>query len=547
MSVADLETGPAAAASRSDLSFAKIWKGDLVSGFQVFLIALPLSLGIAMASGFPPMAGIVAAVVGGLVVSRLSGSHVTINGPAAGLIVVILDGVQRLGHGDNVLGYKLTLAAIVIAGIGQMLCGFLRVGKLASFFPVSVVHGMLSAIGITIIAKQVPVMLGAKPQASSIFGLLATIPATVLKANPIVGGIGVLGLAVLIAYRWLPAALRKLLPAQIVVVIIAAGLARVAGVGTGASYTSFGQTFELGAGYLVQIPAQVFGELALPDFSHLYSWDFALVTFSIFAVAGIESLLSASAVDKLDPLQRKTDLNKDLFAVGVGTTVSGLLGGLPMIAEIVRSSANASQGAKTGWANFFHGAFLLVAVLLAPDLIRAIPLSVLAALLVFTGFRLASPQEFKKMKAIGADQLAMFLITCVGVLATNLLVGVVIGVVAKCLLHLYRRVSPVHFVRCRYAVEQKNGRLRVSVSDPLVFSNLVSLAGRLDQVGRDVHAEIDLTRVPFVDHTAMEFLHRMEREFKVAGGSFKIVESAHHVRGADHPLATRRLLPTGTR
>jgi MFS superfamily sulfate permease-like transporter len=545
MTLAKVDSGPAPHAAAAKLTLGRVWRGDLLSGFQVFLIALPLCLGIAMASGFPPMAGIVTAVVGGLLVSRLSGSYVTINGPAAGLIVVIIDAVQRLGHGDNLLGYKLTLAAVVVAGVLQMLAGYLRLGKLASFFPVSVVHGMLAAIGVTIIAKQWPIMFGAKPAAKSIFGLLATMPQIVLDANPIIAGVGVLSLAILIGHKFLPASLKRLAPAPIIVVVAAALAGHAAGIGSGATYEAMGKSFELAGNQLISLPANVFAELSLPDFSHFYSWDFLIAVISISLVAGIESLLSASAVDKLDPLNRKTDLNRDIFAVGLGTTIAGLLGGLPMIAEIVRSSANASQGAKTQWANFFHGAFLLAAVLLFPGLLRMIPLAALAALLVFTGARLASPAELKKMKIVGNDQVAIFLATLLSVLATDLLVGVAVGVAVKIALHLYRRVPATNLVRCRYRVEQAGPGVRVVVTDPLVFCNLPSVAGSIENLPRSGKVSIDLTEVAFVDHTAMEYLHRIEHEFKLAGGSLAIVESDRHVRASAHPLAARRLAPLG--
>ncbi|MFW7378505.1 MAG: SulP family inorganic anion transporter [Oligoflexus sp.] len=530
------------ASALSSKSFAKAWKFDLISGFQVFLIALPLSLGIAIASGFPPMAGIVAAIIGGTIVSRLSGSHVTINGPAAGLIVVILSGVETLGHGDMALGYKLTLAAIVCAGVLQIAFGVLKVGKLAAPFPVAAVHGMMAAIGMIIIVKQFPVMIGVTSKASSIFGLIMQIPTMLLQANPLIALVGITSLFIIVILRFIDNPATKLIPAPIIVVTLAALVAVLAHIGVNGTYAFAGYTFDLGPKYLVPLPTEVFSKLEFPDFSQVFAKDFIIVTITIALIASLESLLSAAAIDKLDPCRRKTNLNKDLLAVGIGTTLSGLLGGLPMIAEVVRSSANISSGAKTGWSNFFHGIFLLMAILLFPNLISNIPLAALAALLVYTGFRLASPREIKKVKDIGYDQLIIFLTTLIAVLATDILIGIAIGIVVKIVLHLLRQVSPISMVRCIYTVNNKgNGRYTIEVLSPLVFSNLLPLLGTFERIPKDSRVNVDLTAATFIDHTAMDKLHDLQREFSLEGGMLILRETQKHLKYASHNLAARRL------
>ena len=412
------------------------WRSDLLSGFLVFLIALPLCLGIAMASGFPPMAGIISAIIGGLLVSRVSGSYVTINGPAAGLIVVILDAVQSLGEGDAMAGYRFTLAAIVMASVLQVLMGVFKAGKLSAFFPTSVVHGMLAAIGIIIMAKQFHTLVGVKPEADSLIGTIAEIPHSIIEMNPEVSIIGLFGLALMIAWALIKNKYLKMIPAPILVVMIGLALGQYFDLDHVHKYLFLPDAeilphheFTVGPKFLVSVPEHFMAGFYFPDFSKIATYEFWIAVVSICLVGSLESLLSAAAVDKLDPYKRDSDLNRDLTAVGVGNIASGMIGGLPMIAEIVRSSANINNGAKTGWANFFHGAFLLIFVALFPRLIHEIPLASLAALLVFTGFRLASPKEFAKTLEVGLDNFVIFLATIIGVLATDLLIGVAIGIV----------------------------------------------------------------------------------------------------------------------
>ncbi|MEZ4742092.1 MAG: SulP family inorganic anion transporter [Bdellovibrionota bacterium] len=526
----------------SQFALSKIWSNEIVTGFQVSLIALPLCLGISIASGFPPIAGIVTAIIGGLLVSRISGSHITINGPAAGLIVVILAGVEKLGHGDAVLGYKLTLAAIVCAGILQILLGVFKVGKLSTFFPVSAVHGMLAAIGVIILVKQLPVLLGTTAQAHSIFGMIKEIPSMISSANPLILLIGFISLLITIVLPMISIGVVKKIPAPILVVVIAGIMGTAIGLNSDSSYMFNNKEFHLGSKYLVMLPKNVFASLGFPDFSQVLSLEFISVTFSIAIVGSLESLLSAAAIDKLDPYKRKSNLNKDLLAVGVGTTIAGFLGGLPMIAEIVRSSANINNGAKSGWSNFFHGMFLLVAVLLIPGLISSIPLTALAALLIYTGYRLASPQEVLKISKIGLDQLCIFTITLVSVLATDLLIGIAAGILTKIVLHVLRQVNIMHLFSCQVRVMKKNDKSYVvEVISPLVFSNLLSFSRSIAYFPSDATVTIDLTKSHFIDHSAIEFLHDMQRDYGLNGGSLTVKEHMNHEPYTKHVLSARRL------
>ncbi len=519
------------------------WRYDMLAGFQIFLIALPLCLGISLASNFPPMAGITAAMVGGLLVSRINGSHVTISGPAAGLIVVTLAGVQTLGQGDAMLGYRLTLAAVVCAGALQTVLGFLKIGKLSAFFPSSVVHGMLAAIGIIIMAKQIHTVFGVKPEAKEIFDTIAEIPHSVLNLNPEIAFIGTISLLLVILWPRIKLRYLNLLPAPIIVVLVGMALGQCFDLDHQHKYLLHfpeDHVYTVGPDFLVAIPMNFLEGFYFPDFSKFATVQFWVVVITICLVSSIESLLSAAAIDKLDPFQRQSNLNRDLTGLGIGSSVSGLLGGLPMISEIVRSSANIDNGARTGWSNFFHGLFMLGFVALFPRLIHEIPLASLAALLVYTGFRLASPKEFAKTLNIGVEQLALFMLTIIAVLATDLLVGVAIGIVAKMAIHLIRGVSFKTLFKSFYEIDRVDHEsYRVKVKGSVIFSNFLALKSALAEMEVRKTVYFDLSDVDFIDHTVMEFIHDFRKDYERRGGLCKISGLDRHKALSKHPLAAR--------
>jgi len=527
------------------------WRYDAMSGFLVFLIALPLCLGIAMASSVPPMAGIITAVVGGVLVSRISGSWVTINGPAAGLIVVILASVQSLGQGDAMLGYRCTLAAIVVASLFQIALGLLKAGRLNAYFPASAVHGMLAAIGIIIMAKQTHVMLGVKPQAAEILGTIAEIPHSLVEANPEIMVIALTGLVILMGWSMLKNRYLKMIPAPLLVVLAGMILEKYFDLEHEHVYLFLPDQaflphheYTVGPRFLVSIPENVMGSFYWPDFSLVATARFWGAVVSIGLVGSLESLLSATAVDKLDAYKRHSDLNRDLTAVGIGNLVAGCLGGLPMIAEIVRSSANVNNGARTGWANFFHGVFLALFVVFFPHLIHEIPLASLAALLVYTGFRLASPREFAKVLQIGPEQLAVFCITIVGVLATDLLIGVLIGMGAELLIHLMHGVDVRNLLKISYTIEETDEtHYVVRVDGSAVFSNFLALKTEVARLPRGGSIVFNLANAYLIDHTVMEFIQHFRSDYTAHGGRCEIRGLENHKPHSDHPLAARRRAP----
>lgn len=547
------EMSPALALPKTGIAGLKEhWRSDLLSGFLVFLIALPLCLGISMASGFPPSAGIITAIIGGVLVSRISGSYVTINGPAAGLIVVVLDAVQGLGEGDAMAGYRYTLAAIVVASILQILMGVFKAGRLSSFFPASVIHGMLAAIGIIIMAKQIHVVLGTAPEkGSSLFSTIVQIPHSIMNLNPDIAVIGVTGLLILIAWSWLKNPTLKMIPAPLIVVLVGIALANYFDLDHEHMYLFLPDAHFLphheatvGPAFLVAISENFMSSFYFPDFSKTFTLEFWEAVVTIGLVGSLESLLSAMAVDKLDPYKRHSNLDKDLTAVGAGNLLAGLLGGLPMIAEIVRSSANVNNGAKTSWANFFHGLLLLLFVVLFPRLIHSIPLSALAALLVFTGFRLASPKEFAKVMGIGKEQLFMFLVTIIGVLATDLLVGVVIGILTKFMIHMLRGVRFNNLFKIHFVIKElSDDRVLVAIIGAAIFSNFIAMKNALGQVAPGKKVVFQLNNAYLVDHTVMEFLHEFEHKYIAQGGSVEFIGMDTHDTYSEHPLAVRRMKP----
>lgn len=524
------------------------WRTDMISGFLVFLIALPLCLGIAMASGFPPTAGLITAVIGGILVSRINGSYLTINGPAAGLIVVILAATQSLGQGDAMVGYRCTLAAIVVAAAFQILLGLFKAGRLNAYFPSSVVHGMLAAIGIIIMAKQFHIMMGVKVENGGLLSTIAQIPHSLIDPNPEIALIGLVGIAILGVWSLIRNRYLKMIPAPLLVVLSGMLLGEYFDLEHEHIYLFLPREtflphheFTVGPRFLVSIPENVAASIYFPDFSRIDTIEFWQAVISICLVGSLESLLSAVAVDKLDPYRRYSDLNRDLTAVGIGNFVSGMIGGLPMIAEIVRSSANINNGAKTSWANFFHGTFLFLFVVFFPHVIHEIPLASLAALLVYTGFRLASPKEFARTMDIGWEQLALFIITILGVLTTDLLIGVTIGIVAKLLIHILRGVDLKNLLKISYAIERRDlDTYVIQIDGSAIFSNFIALKSALAELPGSKTLLFDLSDTYLIDHTVMEFIDHFRRDYVERGGRCEIHGLDHHEPYSDHPLAARK-------
>lgn len=521
------------------------WKADLTSGFLVFLIALPLCLGISMASGFPPVAGIFTAIIGGLLVSFLGGSQLTIKGPAAGLIVIAIGAVTELGKGDAMLGYRLTLAVIMIAGIIQIVFGWIKSGVLADFFPSAAVHGMLAAIGIIIIAKQLFTLIGAKATGQETLELLAELPHAFGELNPDIAIIGFVSLAIMFLFPLFKNKYLKMLPAPLIVILVAIPLGIYFDLEHEHKYLFLdGHEYTIGPKFLVTLPDNLLSAITFPDFSQILSGTSIKYIIMFALVGSLESLLSTKAIDGLDPYKRKSNMNKDLVGVGIGNTLAGFIGGLPMISEIVRSSSNINNGGKTAWSNSFHGLFLLVFVAFFPNLIHQIPLAALAAMLIYTGFRLASPKEFYKTYKIGREQLAIFLVTIVVTLATDLLIGIGVGIATKFILHVVNGLPLKYMFKPLFTVQVKEDVYTVDVFHSAVFSNYIKLKKSLDALPRKKTIKIDFTNANLVDHTVMENLHLYQHDYEHEGGKFTLCGLGHLRKSSEHDLASRKLKKT---
>lgn len=496
------------------------FKDDIISGFSVSLIALPLCLGIAIASGVPPLAGLIAAIVGGLIASRISGTFVTISGPAAGLIVITLGAVESMDY-PNALG------AIVIGGAIMAIFGLLKVGKVGDYFPSAAVHGMLAAIGVIIIIKQFFPAIGVPSPKGEILEVASEIPFAFTEFNPFALGIALLALIILIVHPILKVKVIKMIPAPMWVLVFTIPAAMIMG------------TENLA---MVEMPHNLFGEggFELPSFNKIGESVFWIAVTGFALVSAIESLLSAKAVDSLDPYKRNSNLNKDLISMGVGSSLSAAIGGLPMISEIVRSSANVNNGAKTQWANFFHGGFLLIYLLIGVSVIEMIPIAALAAMLVFTGFRLASPKEFKHMFQIGLMEFEIFVVTLVAVLATDLIVGIVIGILFKYVLILFKGTKINELFKSHLDITHKGNVKRIHLKGSQIFSNYLSLKKKLDSgVEKFDELILDFSQVNFVDHTVMEHLEGYARLAKLKGKDVHIENADQMHPVSNHPLAAR--------
>ncbi len=531
-------------ASASETASGASWKANVLSGFLVFLIALPLCLAIANASCFPPVAGIITAIIGGLLTPWISNSQMTIKGPAAGLIVIVAGCALSFGWvPDNpaaqMHAYRCTLAVTVAAGVLQVAFALLRTGVVSEMFPTTVVHGMLAAIGIIIISKQSHILLGTTPTSKEPLELLLEIPHSLLNMNPAIAAIGVSCLAVLVAWPFVKNAKLKRVPAPLLVVMLSIGMAGYLGLENAHQYSWIGSNYNLSEKFLVSVPTSFVSAITFPDFSELLTSN-GLVWVMMFCLIGsLESILSAKAIDLLDPAKRRTDFDRDLMAVGIANVAAGCLGGLPMISEIVRSRANIDNGAKDRFSNLFHGLFLLLFLALAPGLLHRIPLAALAAMLVYTGFRLASPKEFLHMYKLGLDQLVVFVGTVVAVLATDLLVGILVGACLEIGEHLLRGISWKALWRPSLQVTQQDGQSVVSSHDSAVFTTWLRLKKCLSQFDHSERVVLDLSRAAIVDHTVLSKLEDLRRDWSDEGRHLHVTGLDHHQSTSAHPLSCR--------
>lgn len=504
---------------------------DAISGFLVFLLALPLSLGIAKASDFPAIMGLITAMIGGLLVSFIAGSRLTIKGPAAGLIVIVASAVSELGQGNSERGWHLALGAIIAAGVIQILFGMIKLGSLVDFFPLSAVHGMLAAIGIIIISKQFHILLGVSPVTAEgkpmvePMELITEIPKTLGHFNTNVAIIGLLSLIIVFGWPRIKQSFLKKIPAPVIVLLIAIPLAKL---------------LPPGPKQLVHFEKNLLDTLAVNEsFEGFNAFGIFIKFVIMFALVGsLESLLTVKAIDMLDPWKRKSNANRDLMAVGAGNIVAGILGGLPMISEVARSSANVSNGGRTRWSNFFHGVFILIFLLLDLEFNDLIPNAALAAMLIGVGFKLASPKEFGRMASIGIEQLIIFCTTIIVTLTTDLLIGIAAGIVVKLIVQLVLGAPLKTMFKAQVEVSGHN----LKVSGAGVFSNWLGIKKQLQKFKTSEHVTIDVRNCNLIDHTVIDNLIHLEHEFEHDGGKLDVIglDEFESVSRKGHQLSARR-------
>ncbi len=500
-------TGRTAAQQSSAVAGPKVRPNlvaDARAGVVVFLVALPLCLGVALASGAPLLAGVVTGVVGGLLVSMLSGSQLMVSGPAAGLTAIVFAGIQQVGFA----GF---LATLVLAGVLQAALGAARAGIVAYFFPSSVIKGMLAAIGLILVSKQLPYALGVGVKESESTGFVNTDGGTTASvigdalAHVHFGALAVAAISLGALVLWQRPAMARVkaaVPGPLAAVLLA--------VGANALFGLVAPALAIPGSGLVSLPvperwSEWAGLLERPDFSVLGTRAAWTLAATLAIVASIETLLSLEATDRLDPLKRTAPANRELLAQGVGNVVAGLVGGLPMTGVIVRSSANIDAGARTRWASFTHGALLLLAVLLVPAVLNHIPLAALAAVLIFTGGKLARPSLVRATWRQGFKQFAPFAVTVVAILATDLLVGIGIGMAVGAFFILYDNYRTPYFYHREESADHRD--VRISLSEDVTFLNKASIRQLFDEVPAGRRLTIDGTMAVHIDPDVLEIIH----------------------------------------
>ncbi len=491
------------------------------------------------------MTGVTSAIIGGIVTTFFRGSHVAINGPAAGLIAVILSSLGLWSGDPQALNY--VLAAIVVSGAVQVLLGLFKLGKLAEVFHSSIVHGILAAIGVIIFAKQIHVAMGVSTTATGTIDLLVDAVKQIPNINPFVVTISLAGVLLLAYQSKISYKLFHIIPAPMWVLVISIPFVYMFNFFDDRQLELFGKEFHVGPHLLVDIPRNILDAIAHPDFSKIGTWKFWMSVISITMIASVESLASSKAVDKLDPYKRKTDLNKDLIGIGMSTMASGAIGGLPIITVIVRSTVNVHNHAKTKWSNLYHGILLLAFVFILTPLITKVPLAALAALLVFTGYKLASPKVFKHIFDQGIEQLVFFAGTLVITLYTDLLVGIFGGLFLAMTTHmLLAKVSIRQFFTMIFnsgsnLFIRSEGNYDLKIKGIANFLGAIKMDNLLNQIPLGSNVNIDLSEARLVDYSIMEKFDDFQRAQHNADGTVQIFGLENHTSSTLHKLGLKIL------
>ncbi|MFN3918031.1 MAG: SulP family inorganic anion transporter [Flavobacteriales bacterium] len=503
--------------------YKKHFTSDILAGLVVFLIAVPLCLGIAMASGASPFSGIIAGIVGGIVVGFASGSDVNVSGPAASVALVILTAIQTLG------AFEAVLVAVVIAGVYQIILGFLKAGTVAYFFPNAMIKGILASIGLILILKQIPHALGVdhvfeglesfrQNDGHNTFSELAYIYDELSWGATL---ITLVSLSIILI--WDRPAIKKI---KFFKFFPSALAAVFAGVGLNEIFKFFKPEWALGKGHLVELPVasnlnEFVGFFTLPDFSYFADYRVYSIALSIAFISSLESLLSTEAGDKLDPYKRRTSTNRELKAQGLGNIIAGFLGGLPITAVIVRTSANVDSGGRTKTATITHGALMLICVALIPNLLNKIPLSSLAAVLFVVGYKLTSYTVYKMVFNQGKKQFLPFIITIVSVMFTDLITGIMIGgsVAVFFILRDNYKNAYLH----NKIVREGSEKTIIMLSEETTFLNKADIMLFLDHIPENHHVVIDGTNARFIHNDIFDIFEEYRENCKIKNIKFETI------------------------
>ena len=501
----------------------KTIKNDFPASIVVFFVALPLCLGIALASGAPLFSGLISGIIGGVIVGALSGSKVGVSGPAAGLAAIVLTEIGSLG------GYQNFLVAVVLGGIIQILFGVLRAGVIGYYFPSSVIKGMLTGIGIIIILKQIPHFFGydAEPEGAdrfievsgeNSFSAILNIVDNITLGSTV---IGLLGLFILIL--WDKVLSKK---GKIFQIIQGPLVAVVVGI---VFYITVepNSVLAISKSHLVSVPvpenmASFLSQFSFPNFNVITSPEVWVVAFTIALVASLETLLCVEATDKIDPHKNVTPTNRELFAQGTGNIISGLIGGLPITQVIVRSSANIQSGGVSKIATIIHGFLLLISVILIPRLLNMIPLSVLASILLVVGYKLAKPALFKKMYKLGWKQAVPFTVTVLGIVFIDLLYGIGLGLAVGVVVILLKSYENSHFLHIEDKSDGKH-KIKMTLAEEVTFFNKGAILKELNNLPKNTYLELDLIKTKYLDNDIIEILEDFSFKAKERNIDIKLV------------------------
>jgi MFS superfamily sulfate permease-like transporter len=521
----------------------KTLKNDMPASIVVFFVALPLCLGIALASGAPLFSGLIAGIVGGIVVGSLSGSKIGVSGPAAGLAAIVLTAIGTVG------GYENFLVAVVLGGIIQVFFGVLKAGIIGYYFPSSVINGMLTGIGLIIILKQLPHFFGydADPEGDFAFFQVDgenTFSELINMVNYIQLGPTLIGLIALgILLLWSNVLSKKGKIFQIVqgpLVAVVVGIIFFV-------ITQSNASLAIAQSHLVSVPVpdgidSFLGQFSFPNFSAITNPEIWIVAFTIALVASLETLLCVEATDKLDPHKNVTPTNRELLAQGTGNILSGLIGGLPITQVIVRSSANIQSGGRSKMSAIIHGFLLLISVILIPRLLNMIPLSVLAAVLLIVGYKLAKPALFKKMYDLGWKQFVPFTVTVVGIIFTDLLVGIGLGLGVGIIVILIKSYQNSHFLHIE---DKSNGKhkIKMTFAEEVTFFNKGAILKELDSLPRDTYLELDVRKTRYLDNDIIEILDDFAFKAKERHIDIKLISERGIIENPDSFIEFFKLRP----